>query len=212
MIFSPPLPQKKNSEGALSSLRAATATHFSWPLIAPPFFIPCAPARWRVLVPLRFVRGTASIQSRFRFYRLARRSLRQAARRTGRWRHRCCNAVAKIRHACSRARCRPLSRTCGELATLSINRHHEPKGAAAEPSQSRANLGQWGQIGAGVGVKSTRPPNSKSLDRVPPLPRPVGKRAGRLLVDEQNEIQRSLCAFKSHVRSRATRLAKLLSG
>ena len=66
MIFSPPLPPKKKGEGALSSLRAATATHFSLPPTAPPSSTPSAPARWRVSAPPRFVRGMASTPSRFR--------------------------------------------------------------------------------------------------------------------------------------------------
>ena len=56
MIFSPPLPPKKKGEGALSSLRAATATHFSLPPTAPSSSTPSAPAKWHVSVPPRFAR------------------------------------------------------------------------------------------------------------------------------------------------------------
>ena len=43
------------------------------------------------------------------------------------------------------------------LAALSVDRHDEPESSAAKPSQSKANLGQGGRTGAGVGVESARP-------------------------------------------------------
>ena len=102
MIFSPPLPPKKKGEGALSSLRAATATRFSLPPTAPPSSTPSALARWRVSAPPRFVRRMRRPRAGSGFYRLARRSLRQSAGRTGRWRDWCCDAAAKIRQPRSR--------------------------------------------------------------------------------------------------------------
>ena len=159
MIFSPPLPPKKKGEGALSSLRAATATHFSLPPTAPPSSTPSALARWRVSAPPRFVRGMASSPSRFRILSPCAaipptkcRAHRALARLVLR---RCCKDTAASKPRLKAGRFPAQGR---KFATLPISRDNEPESAAAEPSQSKANLGQLGHTRARMGAKPTRRP------------------------------------------------------
>ena len=101
-------------------------------------FIPSAPARWRVSVPPKFASATASSLAGSGFHCLARRSLRQGARRTG---------VGATGAATLLQRYGSLEAAlCGAVPAMpkacdfSVDRHHGPKGAAAEPSQSEADL------------------------------------------------------------------------
>ena len=158
MIFSPPLPQKKKGEGALSSLRAATATRFSLPPTAPPSSTPSVQARWRVSVPPRFVRGMASIPSRFRILSLCaaipptRCPVHLGVGATG-------AATLLQRYGSLEAALKAgrFPAMAESLRLYQVDRHHEPKGSAAKPSQSKANLGQGGRTGARVGVEPARP-------------------------------------------------------
>ena len=76
----------------------------------------------------------------------------------GRRRNWCCNAAAKIWQPRSRAQSGAISRNGRNLAALSVDRHHEPKSSAAEPSQSDANLAQGGRTRPRMGAKPTRRP------------------------------------------------------
>ena len=176
-ISSPAAATPKSGAAAARSSPAATATPSSWPRRTPRSFIRSAAGDGAHRSggsprPLRRRSGTGA-----GFHRLARRSIRQAAGRAGRRRHRRGNAPAQIREPRRHPQGRPLCQTGRGFTALSLDRHDEPQGAIAAACRSEAGLGRGRPLSRGNGSSSNWPTGSTSWRAAapsssPPAPSP----------------------------------------
>ena len=156
--------------------RAATATRSSLPRTAPPSSYPVRAARWRASARPRCARATASIRSRCRTSsRLRGDPSDKLPGAPGVGAAGAASLLQTIRHARSGARGRSVFRASRQAAALSLDRHHGPEGAAAEPPQPEADLEQGGRArasGASISWRSglNRWPMRRKHEGVRPYP------------------------------------------